>query len=343
VGPVTDLDRSLLESIQQRVPLVREPFADIAARLGCDESTVIQRVGELRGPGATIREISGIFDAAALGYDQALIGFRVPPERLDDAGAVVAAHPGVSHCYGRDNEFDLWFTLAASPRSRLGLDASAARLAELCGADAHLVLPTVRRYKLDTRPAISGRPAALVDATVYVPDRGGPPELSDEQVRAIRALQIDLPAQADPFAPLAESAGIDPDTLLVHAADMLAAGWLRRYAAVLYHRSVGVKANVMVVWTVDEAAADAAGAAAAALPQVSHCYLRPASDLWPYGLYTMIHGRDAAECESVVQQIADATGLTERAMLWTTKEYKKKRVRLFSDDEGVWEQQFAPA
>lgn len=339
---MTDLDRRLLESIQERVSLVREPFADIAARLGCDEQTVLERVAELRGPGATLREISGIFDAAALGYDQSLLGFRVPTDRVDDAGAVVAAHPGVSHCYGRDNEFDLWFTLAVSPRSCLGLDASAARLAELCGADAHLVLPTVRRYKLDTRPAISGRPSASTDAGVVLPRRGAPPELSDEQIRAIRALQIDLPAQSDPFAPLAETAATDPDTLLVHAADMLAAGWLRRYAAVLYHRSVGVKANVMVVWTVDESAADAAGAAAAALPQVSHCYLRPTSDLWPYGLYTMIHGRDAAECESVVDRIASATGLTERAMLWTTKEYKKKRVRLFSDDEGIWEQQFAP-
>jgi len=336
---MTDLDPRLLESLQQRVPLVREPFADIAARLGCDEQTVLERIAELRGPGGTIREISGIFDAAALGYDQALIGFRVPFDRVDDAGALVAAHPGVSHCYGRDNEFDLWFTLAASPKSTLGLDASAARLAERCGADAHLVLPTVRRYKLDTRPALSGRPAAATDPTVYVPQRGAPPKLSDEQIRAIRALQIDLPARSDPFAPLAESAGIDPDTLLVHAADMLAAGWLRRYAAVLYHRSVGVKANVMVVWKVDESAADAAGAAAAALTQVSHCYLRPTSDLWPYGLYTMIHGRDPAECESVVQQIAAATALTERAMLWTTQEYKKKRVRLFSDDEGMWEQQ----
>ena len=113
-----ELDRRLLNEIQRQVPLVREPFAQLAAMLGCDEGPVLRRVEALRHGEGVIREISGIFDAVALGYHQALVAMRVPPERLDGAGAAAAGHPGVSHCYARDGEVNLWLTLAVSPASR---------------------------------------------------------------------------------------------------------------------------------------------------------------------------------------------------------------------------------
>jgi len=135
---------------------------------------------------------------------------------------------------------------------------------------------------------------------------------------------------------------MDPDMLLVLGADFLAAGWMRRYAAVLHHRQAGLPANVMVAWRVEESAADAAGAVCARLPQVSHCYLRPAAGDWPYNFYTMIHGRDREECQAVVREIGNLTGLTDHAELWTEREYRKKRVRLFDASQGEWEGRFAP-
>ena len=145
---MTDLDRRLLDAVQNRVPFVREPFAELAGRLGCDERTVIARIAALRGPGGVIREISGIFDAAALGYAQALVAFRVPPARIDQAGQTVAAHPGVSHCYERRGAYNLWFTLATAPGSVMGLAGTAEVLARRCGADRHMVLPSLRRYSI---------------------------------------------------------------------------------------------------------------------------------------------------------------------------------------------------
>ncbi len=163
------------------------------------------------------------------------------------------------------------------------------------------------------------------------------PTLHEEQVRAIHALQRNLPLQADPFTPIANAQRLSADDLLIHAADFLAAGHMRRYAAVLRHRVAGAGANVLVAWRVEEGQADPMGSRSAAVRAVSHCYLRQAAPKWPYNLYTMIHGRDERECRRSIEEIKAATSLQQYAELWTTAEYRKERVKLFTPDEGAWE------
>lgn len=336
-----ELDRRLLSLIQRCVPLDREPYAQLAGELGCGEQAILDRLGDLRRQGGLIREISGIFDAAALGYAQVLAAFQITPERLDAAGQIVGAHPGVSHCYARSGVYNLWFTLATSQQSRFGVKKTAQIIADRCGAGAHMVLGALRRYKINTHFVSSGEEpfaqAAQRPPAEDVRAESPAPSLTDRQMHAIRALQMDLPTRRDPFAPLAASAEMDTSELLVCAADFLAAGWMRRYAAVLHHRLAGAKVNVMVVWRVSESAADAAGAGCAALSQVSHCYLRQGGPDWPYNFYTMIHGRSRQDCAMTIDEIITTTHLAEHVKLWTTKEYKKRRIRLFSDEEAAWE------
>ena len=338
-----ELDRQLLNRIQAGVPLVARPFSQLADELGCDEAAVIDRIAALRQAGI-IREISAIFDAVALGYRQALVALSVPADRLDQAGKIAASHPGVSHCYGRAGELNLWLTLATSPQSRLGLDASAELLARLVGATRHMVLPTIRRYKLQVRFDMEGDEPTPAPAANDAPGASGParaeqhpPQLTDTQIRAIRALQIDLPGQAEPFAPLAAAEGLDIDTLLDCGLAMLEAGYMRRYSAVLHHRAAGSKANVLVAWAADAAQADADGPRAAQVAGISHCYLRPTGPAWPYNLYTMIHGRSEQDCRLAIETILATTSLTDHVELWTMAEYKKRRVRLFGPDEAQWE------
>lgn len=333
----TQFEQRLLQRIEDSMPLVREPYAQIAAELGCGETELLAHLAGLRGEGGVIREISGIFDVSRLGYRQSLVALAVPEDRLDEAGRIVAAHPGVSHCYGRANEWNLWFTLAVSPASCLGLEGTVARLCELCGARSQMILPTLRQYKLRVRLAGQGEAAAAETPRAKPHVRGAQVQLDDAQRRAVAALQQDLPNCTDPFATLAKPVGMGADELLVHAADMLAAGCLRRYSAVLHHLQAGFPANVMVVWQVGEAEADAAGAQCAQLPAISHCYVRPSSERWPYSLYTMIHGRNRQDCQMTVEEIVARTGMLRRAELWTREEYKKQRVVLFSDEEAAWE------
>lgn len=336
-------DAEILDLVQRGIPLVRDPWSAIGSRVSLSPPAVAERISALRA-GGRIREISGIFDCISLGYSQALVAFRIPRERRDAAGETVATHPGVGHCYARDGEYNLWFTLAVSPESGFGLAGTVQRLADLVSASGSMLLPTLQRFKLSTIFRPSGEVADLADA----PGRGAPPAPmipGTEDRRAVRALQTDLPASPDPFTRVAAGEGIaSAAALLETAAAFKGAGRLRRYAAVVYHRAMGAVANAMVVWRVDPARLAAAGAAAAGDPAVSHCYARPVYPDWPFSLYTMVHGTSATDVNRALERIARSAGLDDeegRRILWTTGEYAKRRVKLFAPAEAAWEKAIA--
>ena len=344
---LSDLDRRLLDAVQRAVPLVPRPYEQLAAELGAAAAEVVARIAALSGPEGIIREIAGVFDAAALGYASTLVAARCPPGRLDEAGRVLSAHPGVSHCYGRAGELNLWFTLVVGADSRLGLARTVKLLGGRIGAERILSLPALRRYKLDARFDVSGGPGASESpARVPMTPRpvrrdeagvaGSTPPTAD-QIRAIRALQLPLPATPEPFAEIARGEQMSADDLLVEAPDFLAAGWMRRYAAVLRHRQAGAAANALVAWAVPADKADAFAARAAQFSAVSHCYLRRAGAGWAYSLYTMIHGISAEEVGRTIDAISAAGGEFPHVDLPTTREYKKAAVRLFSPAFARWE------
>ena len=155
--------------------------------------------------------------------------------------------------------------------------------------------------------------------------------------RAIRGLQIDLPCTPEPFTKLGAKIEMDVRELIAHAGELLATGKMRRYAAAINHRTAGATTNVMVVWDVPNNKSEAAGGQAADFPSVTHCYLRPPAENWAYTLYTMIQTRSIAEARGVIEQIASRIGSSPHRELWTTAEYKKSRVKLFTNDEAAWE------
>src|SRR3974377_833766 len=100
------IDQRLLNELQDRFPTVRARFAELAAHVGAEEREALARVAALRASGI-LRQVSPIFDTKALGYATSLVAMRVPAERLQDAADVVNAHPGVSHNYRRNHEFNI--------------------------------------------------------------------------------------------------------------------------------------------------------------------------------------------------------------------------------------------
>ncbi len=329
-----DFDAKLVERLQTGVPLVPQPWRNLAEALETSTENVTRRIEALRRAGL-IRRIGGLFDADALGYRQTLAALRVLPDRLAAAGEIVSAHPGVSHCYSRADEFNLWFTLAVSLESALGVSETLVRFLTRTQARGVLNLPTVRRVKLAVRFARNGAPTCLASA----PGRKtSPPPRSDEQKRAIRALQGDLPTTPRPFDDLARRGGADSgEALLVAAADALSAGWMRRYAAVVDHRAAGAKANVLVVWRLSRGRIDLAVAAVDQNPAISHGYLRETAPGWPFNLYTMFHGRSPEQCARAIESVAAVLAHPERRELRTTQEFKKSPVRFFTDEEAQWE------
>jgi DNA-binding Lrp family transcriptional regulator len=153
----------------------------------------------------------------------------------------------------------------------------------------------------------------------------------------LRELQEDIALVAEPYARMAEHIGVTEDEVLQTAHRFVAEGRARRFAAVLYHRHAGFVANAMSVWKVPEDRIADVGMQMAGFAAVSHCYQRPTYPDWPYNLFGMLHGRTKEDCEVAAGAIARETGIDEHAMLYSTKEYKKVRVRYYTDEFFAWE------
>ena len=336
---LNELDADLLNAVQWSFPLTATPFADLATRLERTEDDIIGALRAAKDAGV-LRQLSAIFDTRALGYSSALIAAKVDPERIDAAAEVINAHPGVSHNYKRNHAYNLWYTLAVPPGE--DFDAHLDELHRTSGATVTRKLPTLKLYKIGVKLDMTGKTAA--DAKTEVLEHEKPerrpdmvaPVLSDREVAAIRIAQEDLPLVPRPFAVQAEKIGLTEDELLGILHSFIERKLMRRFAAVMNHRSAGFKANAMGVWAVPEDDLEAIGPQMAGFAAVSHCYRRPTYEDWPYTVFTMVHGRTARDCEDTIDAIASETGVDEYTLLWSVKEYKKTRVMYFTPEWDTW-------
>jgi DNA-binding Lrp family transcriptional regulator len=336
---LSDLDRRLLNLMQGSFPLAPRPFASVAAEAGIEEAQAINRVAELLHE-RIIRQVTPIYDTRALGYGSMLVAAKVDPEHPWRAAKIINSHPGVSHNYLRNHEFNMWFTLAVESDSRLGLDGTLDVLQRLTGAESIRQLPTLKLFKIRMDLEMEGDTKALsAEGIAQEPVDLEPVAYDDFDVQVIRATQGDMPIVPEPYAPAAERLGITVQELLDHMGGMRERGILRRVAAILFHRRAGFSANGMGVWKVPDERISEIGPRMASVRGISHCYQRPTYADWPYSVFTMAHGRSKEECDAVLDSIAQQTGISERATLYSSTEFKKVRLLYFTDDFRRWEQQ----
>ena len=336
--PLSDLDAALLNHIQDDFPMCLRPFLALAEKLESDEQTIIARLNALRESGL-LRQISAIFDTTALGYRSSLVAMRAPADRVAEVADVINSHPGVSHNYRRNHDFNLWFTVAVPPYA--SLEWTVQRLSTLAAAEAARMLPTLRLYKIGVSLDMTGRrELSARGRPEYSDDRrqgAAQFKLSDFDIDLVRALQDDIELTPEPFAAPSRALGVDQEALLENALRLQRQGHLRRFAAILRHRKAGFGANGMAVWAVPDDRAPEIGPLMASFRAVSHCYLRPTYEDWPYSIFTMIHARSREECEATANAIEEATGVHERAMLYSSTEFKKVRLSYFTDELDGWE------
>ncbi|MGB9619483.1 MAG: Lrp/AsnC family transcriptional regulator [Armatimonadota bacterium] len=154
--------------------------------------------------------------------------------------------------------------------------------------------------------------------------------MTDREKAIVRAIQGGLPVCEEPFAEVAEAAGVTLDELLRQIDLWKDDGTIRRFGAVLRHQRAGYSANAMVVWNVPEDQVEDFGQMAAANPSVSHCYQRPRFEGFRFNVYTMIHGTSREHCENAARGISEKTGITDYMLLYTTREFKKSSPVYFS-------------
>ncbi len=339
--PLDDLDKRLLNLMQGSFPLALRPYEHVAERAGVDEADVLTRVEHLLRE-RIIRQVTPIFDTRALGYSSMLVAAKVDPENPWRAANVINAHPGVSHNYLRNHEFNIWFTIATEPGSPLGLEETLDVLAREAGADSIRQLPTLKLFKIRMDLEMEAGTDKLAQAAEAVAPAETEPQPYDEfDVAVIRALQGDMPILPEPYAPAAEELGISQERLLAHLRGMQERRLLRRVAAILFHRRAGFSANGMGVWNVPEDRIMELGPAMAAFRGISHCYQRPTYKDWPYSVFTMAHGRSKEECDAILDSIAEQTGIHDRSTLYSSTEFKKIRLLYFTGDFRAWEREHA--
>jgi DNA-binding Lrp family transcriptional regulator len=339
--PLDDADKRLLNLMQGSFALTTRPFAHVAGLAGLTEDEVMARVQRLLDK-RIIREVTPIFDTRALGYQSMLVAAKVDSEHPHRAAKIINSHPGVTHNYLRNHDFNLWFTIAVEPGSKLGLDGTLDVLAAETGAQSIRQLPTLKLFKIRMDLEMEAGTDALSAAGQAVePIELDPIEVTEEDVATIVATQGPMPVVPEPYAPAAERLGTSQEDVLRRLESLRERGGLRRVAAILYHRRAGFSANGMGVWKVPEDEILDTGKRMAAVRGISHCYQRPTYPDWPYSVFTMAHGRSKEECDAILDSIAASTGITERATLYSSTEFKKVRMLYFTDAFRRWEEERA--
>jgi DNA-binding Lrp family transcriptional regulator len=322
-------DKQLLNDIQWVFPLVDRPYLEISKRHNMSEDEVMRRIAYMKDMGL-IRQINAIFDTRRLGYKSALVAFAVIPDKLDSVANEVNKHPGVSHNYERNHDFNMWFTLAVPPYGEMKRDLD--RLASLDGVIKYRLLPTLKLYKIGVRLDMinddTEKPKPIDEVKQLNPKKI---EITENDKHFIRELQKDLKVIPEPFKEMAENLSITTTELFSKAKEYEKNGVMRRFAAILRHRDAGFSANGMVVWQVPDEKIDEIGYKLAAFPQVSHCYRRPVYPDWQFNLFSMIHARTLEAAEKIAVEMSEIVEIKDYRILFSSREFKKERVKYFEE------------
>lgn len=334
-----ELDKELLNEIQWTFPLVTRPFDSIAKKFDTTTSIVKERLTHLKEIGV-LRQLSAIFDTRKLGYTSSLVAMEIEPDKLEYVASQINRHPGVSHNYERDHEFNLWFTLAVPPGSDLKTELD--KFNTLTGIRKVRMLPTLQLFKIGVKLDMvdeKKHDVAPTEAKKEIKNVKFEPTEKDKEF--IRELQKDMEIIDEPFLKSANNLGMTENELFEKMKHYEEIGVMRRFAAILRHRQVGFTANGMIVWKVPEDRISDVGAKLGAFPQVSHCYERPTYPDWPYNVFSMIHCKTHDEANDMAKTIQDQIHVDDYRILFSSREFKKTRVEYFVESNFSLEETVA--
>jgi len=144
-----DLDRRIINVLQEGFPLVTSPFAAVAAKIGIPESELIARLQRLAETGVVTR-FGPFLDAAAMGGAFCLCALSAPADRFEEIAGIVNGFPQVAHNYEREHALNMWFVLATeSPEE---IDSTALRIEQATGL-AVLRFPKLEEFFIGFRVA----------------------------------------------------------------------------------------------------------------------------------------------------------------------------------------------
>jgi DNA-binding Lrp family transcriptional regulator len=153
--------------------------------------------------------------------------------------------------------------------------------------------------------------------------------LRDElDLELLKVAQDGLDLTKRPYRVWGEVLGMGEEEVISRLRAMEEEGIIRRFAATIGHRALGILANALIAWRVPPEKVDEAGAIFAAAEEVTHCYERATALDWPYNIYTMVHSRSREECLQIAERLSSRSGTSDYIVLFSEKEYKKISARI---------------
>jgi len=331
-----ELDKEILNEIQWLFPLVTRPFDAIAKKFNTTPEIVKERLNSLKESGV-LRQLSAIFDTRKLGYTSSLVAMEIESDKLEHVANQINRHPGVSHNYERDHQFNLWFTLAVPPGTDLKTELE--KFNVLSGIKKVRMLPTLQLFKIGVKLDLVDEKKHDIAPTEEKKEIKETKFVATEQDKDfIRELQKNMEIVDEPFVNAAKNLGMTEQEVFEKMKHYEDIGVMRRFAAILRHRQIGFTANGMIVWKVDKDKIPEVGATLGSFPQVSHCYERPTYPDWPYNVFSMIHCKTHDEAYDVAKTIQDQIHVDDYNILFSTREFKKTRVEYFVENSFTLEE-----
>ena len=124
MSTLDQIDRDLVNLLQDDLPLLDRPFKSLADKLGLSENALLERIKKLRADGVLTR-FGPFFDAAAMGGAFCLCAMAVPHDEFETVLTKVNAHPEVAHNYERTHRLNMWFVLATETPEGIAAAADA--------------------------------------------------------------------------------------------------------------------------------------------------------------------------------------------------------------------------
>ena len=140
----------VLSRIQAHFPLTPRPLETLADELGLSAEQVRETLEHLYAQ-KKIRRIGASFTSHKLGYVSCLCALAIEggDAAIEAAARVVSSYPQVTHNYGRDNRYNIWFTLIA--RSRAQRDRIFQEIVQKTGCRDALKLAATRTFKIQVQ------------------------------------------------------------------------------------------------------------------------------------------------------------------------------------------------
>ena len=325
-----DLQNQLAKKIQKEFPVVAKPFELIANELNISEDEVLTQL-KLWKENKKFREISAVMEGSFLDHDSALVCGKVPKERLDEVAAIICKHPTVTHCYERNHDYNIWFTIAVP--NEIGVNEHVKLIEKMTGIEKFHPLRRIETFKIgvifDLKTKANDTQKITIKAT------NEKLNANDKEKEIIRTIQKTLPLVSEPFKEMASQTNVSAQEIIDFIINNRGKA-VRKYVATFNHRKLGVSFNAMTVWQVDKKDATEVGQKLTNYPEVSHCYSRNTTTGFPYNVYSMIHGPDEQTVKGVVSKMQNELKQNSYLILHSTAEYKKCRLRYYLPELDIW-------